>query len=92
MPDENGKKFSRRSFLRTTAVGAAAVGALAAAPQILKITENATAANSAGDPSIPLVAYVRDAAKGEVVVMWGTKEIVAKDPALVSRLALYTRG
>jgi hypothetical protein len=45
-----------------------------------------------GDPNSPLMAYVKDASQGTVVVMWGTKEFVARDPALVSRLATYTRG
>lgn len=90
MPEEKRSELSRRGFLKRTAVGVAAVGAIAAAPTILKMTENAVAAN-VSDPNLPLVAYVRDASKGEVVVMWGTKEIVARDSALVSRLAVYTK-
>ena len=88
--DEPG--MSRRSFLKKTAVGAAAVAAVAAAPTILQVTENAAGAVPAGDPSAPLIAYVKDASTGTVVVMWGTKEFVAKDTALVSRLATYTKG
>ncbi len=37
-------------------------------------------------PSEPLVAYVRDAAKGEVVLMIGTREVVRNDPGLAARL------
>ena len=90
MPDEKRSKLSRRGFLKSTAVGAAAVGALVAAPTILKVTENAVAA-PVSDPAMPLVAYVRNAARAEVVVMWGTNEIVARDYALVSRLSTYTK-
>ena len=47
---------------------------------------------SFGDGGVPLMAYVKDASTGTVVVMWGTKEIVTKDTSLASRLLLYTRG
>ena len=91
MVEEEKSKLTRRSFLKTTAAGAAAVGAMAAAPTILTATENAAAGLPSGDPSAPLMAYVKDASAGTVVVMWGTKEFVAKDTALVSRLAFYTK-
>jgi len=92
MADEKKSKISRRSFLQKTAVGAAAVGAMAAAPTILKMTENVQASPAPGDASnAPVMAYVKDAATGTVVVMWGTQEIVARDPGLVNRLTTYTR-
>lgn len=37
--------------------------------------------------SVPSVAYVRDAAKGEVVLMMGTQQVVRTDPGLVAYLA-----
>ena len=37
-------------------------------------------------PSEPVVAYVHDAARGEVTVMSGTLETTYRDPALVKRL------
>lgn len=92
MSNDKRGGLSRRSFLKKTAMGAAAVAAMAAVPSILKVTENAAAGLPAGDPGAPLMAYVKDASQGTVVVMWGTKEFVAKDTALVSRLATYTRG
>ena len=91
MADEKKSKMSRRSFLQKTAVGAAAVGAMAAAPTILKMTENVQASPAGADVNTPVMAYVKDAASGTVVVMWGTKEVVTRDFALVSRLATYTR-
>src|SRR5437667_5622190 len=91
MADEKKSKMSRRSFLQKTAVGAAAVGAMAAAPSILKMTENVQAGTPSGDVNTPVMAYVKDAALGTVVVMWGTQEIVTRDPGLVNRLTTYAR-
>ena len=93
MPDDKKSKMTRRSFLHKTAVGAAAVGAMAAAPTIVKLTENVQGVSPpSGDPNAPLMAYVKDPAQGTVVVMWGTREFTARDPALVSRLTTYTKG
>ncbi|HLQ42543.1 MAG TPA: twin-arginine translocation signal domain-containing protein [Thermoplasmata archaeon] len=91
MADEKKSKISRRSFLQKTAVGAAAVGAMAAAPTILKMTENVQASPPPGDVSAPVMAYVKDASTGTLVVMWGTQEIVTRDPGLVNRLTNYAR-
>src|SRR2546428_5127694 len=91
MANEKKSKMSRRSFLQKTAVGAAAVGAMSAAPTILKMTENVQASPPAGDLNSPVMAYVKDAATGTVVVMWGTQEIVTRDPGLANRLTLYAR-
>src|SRR5437870_13483858 len=82
MADEKKSKMSRRSFLQKTAVGAAAVGAMAAAPTILKMTENVQAATPPGDVNTPVMAYVKDGAQGTVVVMWGTHQIATGDPGL----------
>src|SRR2546427_10889565 len=86
MADEKKSKMSRRSFLQKTAVGAAAVGGMAAAPTILKMTENVQAAAPSGDVDTPGMAHVKDAAQGTVVVVWGTPEIVTREPGLVNRL------
>src|SRR2546427_11052779 len=91
MADEEKSKMARRSFLQKTAVGAAAVGAMTAAPTILKMTENVQASPPPGDMNAPVMAYVKDAATGTVVVMWGTQEIVTRDPGLVIRLTNYAR-
>src|SRR2546422_3673983 len=91
MADEKKSKMSRRSFLQKTAVGAAAVGAMAAAPSILKMTENVQAGTPSGDVNTPLMAYVKDAAPGTVVVVWGTQEIVTRESRLVNPLTSYAR-
>src|SRR5437899_11604652 len=91
MADEKKSKMSRRRFLQKTAVGAAAVGAMAAAPTLLRMTDNVQGAVPPGDVNTPVMAYVKDAAQGTVVVMWGTQEIVTRDPGLVNRLTTYAR-
>src|SRR2546430_3092271 len=85
MADEKKSKMSRRSFLHKTAVGAAAVGAMAAAPSILKMTENVQAGTPSGDVNTPPMADGKDAAPGAVVVLWGTQEIVTRGPGLANR-------
>src|SRR3989454_12509405 len=89
MADEKKSKMSRRSFLQKTAVGAAAVGAMGAAPTILKMTENVQAATPSGDVNTPVMAYVKGAAQGTRVGMWGTQENVAKDPGVLDRIPTY---
>ena len=80
---------SRRTLLRSAAAGAAAVGlvgagrGLAGAPSAAK--------GSIETSSSPLVAYVSDARKGEIVVMVGTREIVRRDAALVARLVAIAK-
>ena len=80
-------KLSRSSFLKTAglATGAALVGgvpvagaASEAAPELV-VQPTAT-------PNDPIVAYVRDATKGEVTIVSGLNETTFKDPALVKRL------
>ena len=91
MADDKKSKMSRRNFLRNAAVGAATVGALAAAPNVLSLTENVQAGPTVGEAGTPLMAYVKDASAGTVVVMFGTKEFVTRDPRLVSRLLTHAR-
>src|SRR3989442_10006253 len=79
MADAKKSKMSRRSFLQKTAVGAAAVGAMAAAPSILKMTENVQAGPPPGDGNTPGMAYVEGAAPGAGGGMVGTPEIVTRD-------------
>ena len=80
-------KLSRSSFLKTAglATGAALVGgvpvagAASEAAPVLVVQPTAT-------PKDPIVAYVRDATKGEVTIVSGLNETTFKDPALVKRL------
>ena len=84
-------KVSRRGFLKKTAVGAAAAAALAAAPSLLVVAERSGGGDAAA-VTTPLVAYIRDASKGDVVIMVGTKEVVRRDPNLARWLASLSQG
>jgi hypothetical protein len=78
--------FSRRSFLKTAgaAAGAAVIGVSPAAAAHEQAPELVT--DPSPLPGEPLVAYVRDAARGEVSVLSGLHETTYRDPALVKRL------
>ena len=90
MSDERteGGGVTRLSFIKASAgaaAGAAAIGvpaAAALADQPGKVVKNP----SPETPQEPVVAYVRDAKRGEVTVVRGTGETTYRDPALVKRL------
>ncbi len=83
------ERLSRRSFMKIAgaATGAAAI---AAAPPIARAAVGEEGAQhvdpSTGVPEEPVVAYVRDAQRGEVTVTSGTAEHTYRDRALVRRL------
>lgn len=94
---DHPKNVSRRDFLKKAAGGAAVAGLAVSAPELLKgvgdaLTSTAAGASPGADPTKPLVAYVRDPSKGEVVVMLGTKEVVRVDPGLATRLFVAASG
>ena len=76
---------SRRKFLALTGAG---VSAAVVAPAVAASTR--TAARSApGADGAPVVAYVRDASAGELVVMMGERQVLVHDVDLVRRLARH---
>jgi anaerobic selenocysteine-containing dehydrogenase len=84
------ERLSRRSFVKI-AGAATGAAALAAAPPIARAAVGDDGAvvptdPTSGVPEEPLVAYVRDAARGEVTVTSGTAEHTYRDRALVQRL------
>ncbi len=84
---------TRRVFLSTSAVGAAAVGVAAVTPTLSAVagsTENAESA--AGRASGSLLAFVGDVSAGEVSLMVGEQEVVVHDRELVSRLLRALAG
>jgi len=90
-------KQSRRSFLKKAAVGAGVVGAAVAVPavvmsgaSILPSGDQREVIDSMG--SGHLVAYVRNASSGEIVVMMGDREVRFRDFGLVSSLARIVLG
>ena len=78
---------TRLSFLKASAgaaAGAAAIGVPAAA--LSDENKGAVTEPTAPIPREPVVAYVRDAKRGEVTVVAGTSETTYRDRALVKRL------
>ena len=83
------ERLSRRSFVKI-AGAATGAAALAAAPPIARAAVGEEGAQrtapTASVPEEPVVAYVRDAKRGEVTVTSGTAEHTYHDRALVKRL------
>ena len=90
---EQDSTIGRRSFLKRAALGVGAAGALALIPGRLMLEgiedeggpEATTATLQPGTGDL-MVAYVRDAAAGEVVLMTGTQEVVVTDQVPVAKL------
>ncbi|HEY6399703.1 MAG TPA: hypothetical protein VIX82_19835 [Solirubrobacteraceae bacterium] len=84
-PSGDGGGLSRRTFIMTSAGVATAVGAPVAVALADKqhpvVTEP-----SAPTPREPVMAYIRDAKRGELTVVAGTTETTYRDPELVKRL------
>lgn len=79
---------SRRLFLKSASLGAAAVGVAAAFPLVEASAASAAAVERSGPVHEgPLMAYVSDRRSGEVTVMVGEREVVRHDPDLADRLA-----
>ncbi|MHB8672628.1 MAG: hypothetical protein ACYDAK_03005 [Candidatus Limnocylindrales bacterium] len=98
MPDP----VTRRKFLTSASLGVAAAAGIAAAGGASALggiaRASAPAAPSRRDPEPDLsavgddvVAHVRNASTGEVVIYVGTREVVYRDRALVSRLLAGAR-
>lgn len=87
-------KLTRRGFIKRTSIGAATIGALAAAPGLAvahasprtRMTDLSTA-----ELHGPLVAHVRNVSSGEIALLIGTREVVVRDPELVMRLVNAAR-
>jgi hypothetical protein len=80
--------MKRRALLTKAAAGTAAIGLAATAISTEKVERLRDAAQDLG---APIVAYVTDPAKSEVVVMVGDTEVVRRDAALVARLTAIAR-
>jgi hypothetical protein len=82
-------KFSRASFLKSAgiATGAVVVGGVPAAANAAAEASPVIVLNPSALPVEPVVAYVRDAARGEVTIVSGLQETTFKDKALVKRLS-----
>ena len=80
--------MKRRALLTRAAAGTAAIGLAATAISTEKVERLRDAAQDLG---APIVAYVIDPARSEVVVMVGDSEVVRRDAALVARLTAIAR-
>ena len=81
--------LTRRSFLKQTSVGAATLGLLSSLPALAAISDSPKATMAelpAAAFGGPIIAHVTDVAKGEVALLVGAREIIFRDPPLVTRL------
>lgn len=88
-------RLSRRTFLKQSGTGAAAVGFATAVPRLsgrsfshrpAQVHSAGVAAPEGRAATGPLVVHIPDPKKGEVHLMVGTRKVVHQDPALVARL------
>lgn len=102
MASDLNAKVSRRDVLKVGA-GVGVGAAIAGVPALVFLknddshAEVSAISRSSGSPTAgaasgPVVAYVRDAASGEVVIMQGVNEVVVKDSKLVARLMGVVEG
>jgi hypothetical protein len=87
-------KLTREAFIKQASLGAATIGALAVTPGLALAGPSSTLAmpdHAADDRHAPLVAHVRDRARGEVAVMVGNREVIVHDHELVRRLVQAVR-
>ena len=93
------REVTRRLFLRRSA-GVAGGAAIVGAPAVLADTAAARGRSAArvlqvaqsGVPREPVIAYVRDADRGEVTIVAGQRETTYRDPDLVRRLLAAAPG
>ena len=76
---------SRRKFLAAAAAGAGAVAGTAVMP-----IAGAGATTPRGRAQEPVVAWIEDPNRDELVLMAGEREVVVRDRDLVSRILLAT--
>ncbi len=86
--------LNRRLFLQSSAGAAAGVAVVATGPKLAAAALSG-ATNTRPDlianptsspPRETVMAFVRDAARGEVTVLSGTREVTYRDPAFVKRM------
>ena len=87
--------LNRRLFLQSSAGAAAGVAVVATGPRLAAAALSGTsntrpvgliAKPTSSPPRETVMAFVRDAARGEVTVMSGTRETTYRDPALAKRM------
>ena len=90
MTDEkNEGGVSRLSFIKASAGVAAGMAAVAVPTAAVTLSDEegrVVTKPSATPPREPVMAYIRDAERGEVTVMQGTRETTYRDQGLVRQL------
>jgi hypothetical protein len=93
-----GDATSRRAFLQGTAGAAAGAAVILATPKVASLALEAPGSSAPTEPKAvvtapsgpaprePVTAYVRNAERHEVTVLFGRRETTYKDPVLVKRL------
>jgi hypothetical protein len=95
-------RVSRRAFLRTGTLGAAAVGVAGAVPGLSSLLgeastdapalpDAAAGADTLPALSAPIVAHVTDAAAGQLSIYVGEREVTFQDRVLVQHLLRAVR-
>ena len=80
-------EVTRRRFLANTSLGlGVAVTGLAAVTGLEAISKQGSAKGGSVSLPEPVILHIRDAAKGEVVVLAGSTEVVIQDRELVAHL------
>jgi hypothetical protein len=86
--------LTRRSFLKETSAGAAALGLVPSIPLAARFRDlpgAPTPEQSTGAFSESVIAHVSNVATGEVTLLAGAREIVFRDRQLVARLIRAAR-
>ena len=81
--------LSRRTFLGRGSIGVVLASSLAAMPvlgTVLKMPFSALGSGSRSSMAEPLIVHVRDAASGEIALLFGTRKVIHRDADLVARL------
>jgi hypothetical protein len=80
--------IGRRAFIKTTALAAAAAGAVIAVPGAAGAAarHRALRASQPEGSDGPLVAHVRNARSGEIALFTGARRVTVRDPELAARL------
>lgn len=86
------ENLSRRKLLASAGVATGAA-AIAVAPGAAAALDQPKVTDPSGPPpEETVIAYIRDAKRGEVTVLSGTRETTYRDPTLVKRMLKAARA
>jgi hypothetical protein len=82
-------KVTRRGLITKASIGAATLGVMAAAPNLVKadaVEAEVAHSNAPAGHSDTLIAHVRNRKTGEIALLVGSREVIVRDRELVRRL------